>query len=174
MLSGTGAHVTDYRPLGVRLVLWFKASKAAVALSLSLALFIGLPFGLSSRAQVWALHFRDHVSHPWSTALAEFFVTSSRHLPIVAIALALEGTFTCVLAWALARGHWWGPWLVVVALSGLIPWEIYEIVRHPQWLRVFLLLLNVSIVAYLTVHALRLRRLRKQLTREQVFPHLPP
>ena len=45
----------------------------------------------------------------------------------------------------------WAGYLVVIATSSLIPFEIYEIARKPTLLRISLFLLNVGIVIYLIV-----------------------
>ena len=52
----------------------------------------------------------------------------------------------------------WAEWLTVVSGALLIPFEIYEIVKSPHLARVVVLVLNVSIVAYLIV---QLRRTAK-------------
>jgi uncharacterized membrane protein (DUF2068 family) len=63
----------------------------------------------------------------------------------------------------LIRGRDWAGYLVIVATSSLIPFEVYEISRKFSLLRVSFLVLNVSIVIYLIVtlrkeHASRARR----------------
>ncbi len=45
----------------------------------------------------------------------------------------------------------WAGYLVVIATSTLVPFEIYEIIRKPTLLRFSLFLLNVGIVIYLIV-----------------------
>jgi len=53
----------------------------------------------------------------------------------------------------------WAEYLTVVATSLLIPFELYELVRHPTALKAGGLVVNVLIVAYL-VYLLR-RRLNR-------------
>jgi uncharacterized membrane protein (DUF2068 family) len=43
----------------------------------------------------------------------------------------------------------WAGYLVVIATSSLIPFEIYEIVKKPSRIRIALFVLNVGIVVYL-------------------------
>jgi uncharacterized membrane protein (DUF2068 family) len=47
--------------------------------------------------------------------------------------------------------HTWAGYLVVIATSTLIPFEIYEIARKPTPVRFALFLLNIVIVVYLIV-----------------------
>jgi uncharacterized membrane protein (DUF2068 family) len=46
----------------------------------------------------------------------------------------------------------WGEWLTVIITSSLVPIEIYEIVRHPSWVKWAVLAINVAIIAYLIFH----------------------
>jgi uncharacterized membrane protein (DUF2068 family) len=43
----------------------------------------------------------------------------------------------------------WAEWLTVVATSLLVPVEVYELVRHPSWLKAGGIAVNVVIVVYL-------------------------
>ena len=43
----------------------------------------------------------------------------------------------------------WAEWLTVVATALLVPFEVYEEVRHPSWLKAAGIVVNVLIVAYL-------------------------
>jgi uncharacterized membrane protein (DUF2068 family) len=49
----------------------------------------------------------------------------------------------------LLRHKRWAEWLTVVATALLIPFETYELVRHPSWLKGVGIAVNVVIVAYL-------------------------
>jgi uncharacterized membrane protein (DUF2068 family) len=56
----------------------------------------------------------------------------------------------------------WAGYLVVVASSLLVPFEVYEVFEKPRALRIALLVLNIAIVVYLIValkkeHAARAR-----------------
>jgi len=51
----------------------------------------------------------------------------------------------------------WAEWLTVVATSLLIPLELYELVRHPSWLKAGGIVVNVLIVVYL-VRVVRRKR----------------
>jgi uncharacterized membrane protein (DUF2068 family) len=43
----------------------------------------------------------------------------------------------------------WAEWLTVIATSLLVPLEVYELVRHPSWLKAGGVAVNVAIVIYL-------------------------
>jgi uncharacterized membrane protein (DUF2068 family) len=66
----------------------------------------------------------------------------------------------------LILGRDWAGYLVIVATSSLIPFEIYEIVRRPTVLRGSLFVLNVGIVIYLIVTLRREHKARQGLARD--------
>jgi uncharacterized membrane protein (DUF2068 family) len=43
----------------------------------------------------------------------------------------------------------WAEWLTVIATSLLVPIEVYELVRHPSWLKAGGIVVNIAIVVYL-------------------------
>lgn len=48
--------------------------------------------------------------------------------------------------WLLKR---WGEWFTVIITSSLVPFEVYEIFRHPSAIKIAVLAINVAIVVYL-------------------------
>jgi uncharacterized membrane protein (DUF2068 family) len=54
----------------------------------------------------------------------------------------------------------WAEYLTVGATTSFLPWEVYEICRHPDWIRVCLLLINLMVLAYLVWLMRRNRRAR--------------
>ena len=43
----------------------------------------------------------------------------------------------------------WAEYLTLVLTVSFLPWELYEIVRRPDWFRLSLLLINLAVLAYL-------------------------
>ena len=60
--------------------------------------------------------------------------------------------------WLLKR---WAEWFTVVITGSLVPFEIYEIYRHPTIAKVLVLMINLAVVGYL------LYRVRNE------SPHIP-
>ena len=54
----------------------------------------------------------------------------------------------------------WAEHLTVGATTVFLPWELYEIARHPDWVRVCLLGANLVVLAYLVWWLGRSKRLR--------------
>jgi uncharacterized membrane protein (DUF2068 family) len=58
----------------------------------------------------------------------------------------------------------WAEYLTVGVTISFLPWELYEIVRHPDWVRVGLLLTNLLVLAYLIWWLKRNRRAGRSST----------
>ncbi len=75
--------------------------------------------------------------------------------------LGLGSFLYAALFLAEGTGLWlrkpWGEWLTVIITSSLIPVEIYEIYRHPSWVKAGVFVVNVAIVGYL-IYQIRSRR----------------
>lgn len=138
------------------IIIAYKLIKGGLWLVFAVALLVLMQVGLGDDLVGIAEHLRHH-SRAWTLALANLLVRAStrRGLWTLFVALVADGTLTLVEAWALIRGHWWGPWLVVVATGSLLPFEVVALARHPHVGRLILLAVNVLIVAYLARKALR-------------------
>ncbi|WP_394841379.1 DUF2127 domain-containing protein [Pendulispora brunnea] len=148
------------RPGALRLIILYKLVRGGLALVLALLVLIlavghfGTPL---ADALSGALH---HLAHPWAHRAGDALmkaVATNRYLYVAAFALGVDGTFTLLEGAALARGSWWGPWLVVISTSMLLPPEVVGLFRHASAVRAVILVLNVAIVAYLVSHARRTR-----------------
>lgn len=142
------------RERGLILVIAYKVVKGALALLAAAALVVAVNAGFGDRVAEVAEYLRHH-ARAWSVALADLVVKVStrRGLYTAAVALAADGAFTLFEGWALWRGRWWAPWLVVVATSCLLPFEIAAVVRKPHLVRAAVFAVNVAIVAYLVRRA---------------------
>lgn len=52
----------------------------------------------------------------------------------------------------------WAEYLTLILTISFLPWELYELVRRPNWFRLSLLLINLAVLAYL-VWLLRQKKL---------------
>ncbi len=43
----------------------------------------------------------------------------------------------------------WAEYLTLILTISFLPWELYELVRRPDWFRVSLLLINIAVLVYL-------------------------
>jgi uncharacterized membrane protein (DUF2068 family) len=94
-----------------------------------------LRFDPDRRAVAWVLdHLDDVTSHRLKQiGVATFFYAGLRTTE--GIGLVLEKA--------------WAEYLTVGMTAAFLPWELYEIVRRLDWLRVGLLVTNLAVLAYL-------------------------
>jgi uncharacterized membrane protein (DUF2068 family) len=143
------------RPVGLRLIITYKLIKAAVQAALAALLPILQRLGVTS---FWALRMTrlaEHLAHRSTAALARRIAAllTPTHLALISVALALDAALTGFEAWALHRRFRWAPWLVVVAGSTLVPFEVVELARRPRVSRAAILVVNLVIIAYLVARA---------------------
>jgi uncharacterized membrane protein (DUF2068 family) len=43
----------------------------------------------------------------------------------------------------------WAEYLTLILTISFLPWEIYELIAHPNWMRLGLLLINLAVLGYL-------------------------
>ncbi|HTQ42536.1 MAG TPA: DUF2127 domain-containing protein [Polyangiaceae bacterium] len=152
------------RERGLVLIIAYKLIKGVLWFIIASVLLVMMHMGLSAKLEGAAENLRHH-SQAWAIELAELLTRAStpRGLVTIVVALFADGTLTLVEGWALIYGHWWGPWLVVVATSSLLPFEVVSFVRHPHVGRALILVVNLAIVVYLARQALREHRARAHL-----------
>ena len=77
------------------------------------------------------------------------YVGNFNHITIIAIAGMLYAALEATEGVGLAMRRRWAEYLTVIATAILIPYEAYEVVRHPTLFKVGALLLNLAVVGYL-------------------------
>ena len=73
------------------------------------------------------------------------------HLQVLGIAAILYAILHLIEGIGLLLERRWAGYLTVIATSGLIPLEAYELVRRVNALRLFVILVNLGIVFYLVM-----------------------
>jgi uncharacterized membrane protein (DUF2068 family) len=144
--------------LGKRFIVFYKLGRAALQGLAAVVLLAGARHGLGASLARLAHRVADHAVHATVAALARRILTALPHLQLLAVALAGDATLAGVEGWALARGHQWGEWLVVVTTGSLLPWEAWELAHRHRFSRLLLLLVNVAMVVYLARRITKRRR----------------
>jgi uncharacterized membrane protein (DUF2068 family) len=136
---------------GIRLIVLYKFVKGGLEAAGAVVLATGPSLGLDAALVRAALALQHHATRAWAVHLSESLpaLVTPGHLRLAAVALLLDATLTLLEGWGLRRGHWWGPWLVVVASGALLPFEVVHLVRRPRPGRLIVLLVNALIVGYL-------------------------
>jgi uncharacterized membrane protein (DUF2068 family) len=143
--------------IGLRLIIGYKMGKGIVQATLAVALPVLMQLGVTTRLVSRIAHFAEHVVHGWTAVLAHRVAAwlTPNHLALISVALGLDAIASVFEAWALHRRFRWAPWLVVIAGSSLIPFEVVELVRRLRVGRAVILVLNLAIIGYLVRRAWR-------------------
>ena len=142
----------------LRLIAIFKFLKAALLIGLSFGVFRMMHQDIGMRVEHWveAMHM-----DPGNRHVAMLLARLANLSPAQVKRLGLVGLLYGGLFLVEGTGLWlqrrWGEWATVVITGLLIPVEIYEIVRHPNVVKVLVLIVNVAVVAYL-VYRIRTNR----------------
>ena len=141
----------------LRVIVAYKAIKGALQILLGIGLFVMVLAGHTDALQGLAEILRHNASQAWALRAASYLmkIATPRHVELTALALVLDGALGGVESWALHTRRWWAEWLVVIASGSLLPYEVFEIVRHLRVGRVVVLVVNAVIVVYLAHRAWR-------------------
>jgi len=137
----------------LRLIAVFKFLKAASLIALGVGAFRLLHKDLGGVLDHWirALRF-DPGQHYLDIALAKASDVTPEQIRKVGVGSFIYAALFLTEGTGLWLRKRWAEWLTVIITSSLVPVEIYEIHRHPGWVKVVVLALNVAIVVYLIYH----------------------
>ena len=77
------------------------------------------------------------------------YVGDFNHITLVAISALVYAGLEGTEGVGLAMRRRWAEYLTVIATGVLIPYELYEVVRHPSLFKLGALALNLAVVGYL-------------------------
>jgi uncharacterized membrane protein (DUF2068 family) len=67
----------------------------------------------------------------------------------VALGAAAYSTLRFVEAYGLWRERAWAEWLALISGAIYLPFEVYEVVRRPDWIRFTILAVNLAVVLFM-------------------------
>ena len=151
------------RPAGLEAIIVYKLTKSAAQAILGAAGIWLVVRGAEAGVATFAEFLLEHFAGAWALRAATLLVRAATRgrVELLAFALLADAVLSAVEGLALRAGRWWAPWLVVIATGLLLPWEVWELVRHPAWGRVAILVINVAVVAYLLRAVAREHRHRR-------------
>jgi uncharacterized membrane protein (DUF2068 family) len=78
------------------------------------------------------------------------FIAGFNHITLLALSTIAYAALEATEGVGLALRRRWAEYLTVIATGILIPYEAYEVIRHPSLLKVGALALNLAVVGYLS------------------------
>jgi uncharacterized membrane protein (DUF2068 family) len=137
----------------LRMIAVFKFFKAASLIALGIGAFRLLHKDLGTVLEHWIMALRlDPGQHFLDVALAKASNVSPAQIKKIGVGSFIYAALFLTEGTGLLLRKRWAEWLTVILTSSLVPFEIYEIHRHPSFLKVAVFAINVAIVVYLIYH----------------------
>jgi uncharacterized membrane protein (DUF2068 family) len=136
---------------GVSAIIAYKLLKAVLEALLGVVAVYLVVRGAEAGAATLAEVLLEHVTRNWALTAATLIVKggTSGHVKFIALLSFGDAVLSAIEGLALKAGRWWAPWLVVIATGSLLPWEAFELVIRPTWIRAVLFVVNLAVVVYL-------------------------
>jgi uncharacterized membrane protein (DUF2068 family) len=140
----------------LRLIGAFKVLKATLLVAAAISVFNLIHKDLADVILEWSR--RLHIApgnHLVEHLLERVLTVTQRQLIVVGIVLLVYAAMFTVEGIGLLLLKHWAEWMTVITTSGLIPFEVYEMIEHPSWLKATAMVVNVAIAVYLYFHVRR-------------------
>ena len=135
---------------GVRLIAAFKLLKGIALLAAGIGALNLLHKDVAAIIEQWVNIFRvDPQNHYINLLLTKLSIVDDRRLKELSIGTFVYAAISFTEGIGLSLRKRWAEYLTIIITSSLVPLEIYEIAKHASAGRIFALLINLAIVAYL-------------------------
>jgi uncharacterized membrane protein (DUF2068 family) len=137
----------------IRLIAIFKLLKASLLIALGVGAFQLIHKDIGTVLDHWVRALRlDPGQHFLDIALARASHINPEQIRKVGVGSFIYAALFLTEGTGLWLRKHWAEWFTVIITSSLVPVEVYEIYRHPGWIKVVVLALNIAVVIYLIYH----------------------
>jgi len=145
---------------GLRIIATLEILKGAIVVVGALALLhlVHRDIGALAARLLDRLHVPPGASFATYTLQGADSVTPEKIMGLIAFA-AVYATIRFVEGYGLWLARIWAEWFAIISGTIYLPFEIYGLIRHPNWLHLTVLLVNVAIVLYMVSLRMRARRM---------------
>ncbi len=149
---------------GLLIIGLFKLSKAVFFVGVALGALHFIHHDLSQTlTHVFNVLRFDNENRFVSLILEKSELVTHHRIRLFSIGTALYGLLCSVEGTGLLLRRVWAEYLTLWLSVSFVPWEMYEVIRHGNFWRLMILLMNLAITAYLVW---LLRRKRRQGTQQ--------
>jgi uncharacterized membrane protein (DUF2068 family) len=153
-----GEHSSHSHDRGLLLIGLFKLAKAIFFFGIGVGAIHLLHKDLEDEVMRLALRFRfDPESRFVSLLLDKVDLIDAHRLRQISVATFAYSAVALTEGVGLLLEKVWAEYLTLILTVSFLPWELYELVRRPDWFRLSLLLINLAVLGYL-VWLLRRRK----------------
>lgn len=134
------------------LIAFFKFVKGLLLVALALGLLHLLHRDVAEAVAQWAKVLRINPgNHHLALLLEKARLISDTKLRVISGLTFLYSTLFFVEGTGLYLEKRWAEYLTIIATSSLMPIELFELIKHPSWIKAATLMINFVIVVYLCV-----------------------
>lgn len=156
----TAAHTTGHHDKGLLVIGVFKLVEAVFFVSVGMGALHFLHNDLGDAALKLATRLRvDPEGRLVSFVLDHVDSLTSHRLRQIGIVTFLYAAVRVAEGVGLILEKLWAEYLTVGVTAAFLPWEMYEIVKRADWIRIGLFVINLSVLGYL-IWALKRRERR--------------
>src|ERR1700742_4484465 len=138
------------RDRGLLLIGLFKLGKAILFFAIGMGAIHLLHKDLQDEVMRLALKFRfDPESRFVSLLLNKVDLIDAHRLRQISVATFGYSALALTEGIGLLLEKVWAEYLTLILTISFLPWELYELVRRPDWFRLSLLFINLAVLAYL-------------------------
>lgn len=91
----------------------------------------------------------DPESHLMNLLLTKVDVLTPHRMRLISVAIFFYAGLHLTEGVGLVLEKPWAEWFTIGVTGSFLPWEIYELTRHLNWMKVSLTLINVLVLLYL-------------------------
>jgi uncharacterized membrane protein (DUF2068 family) len=144
------------RGRGLRLIAAFKLLKALALLAAGIGALNLLHKDVATVIEHWINVFRvDPHNHFIDLLLAKLSILDDRRLKELSVGTFVYSAIFFTEGIGLALKKRWAEYFTIITTSSFLPLEIYELVRRVSAGRIFALVINLAVVAYLVIELRR-------------------
>jgi uncharacterized membrane protein (DUF2068 family) len=135
---------------GLRLIAAFKLLKGFALLAVGIGALRLLHKDVAEMLEHWINMFRvDPHNHFINRLLEKLSILDDRRLKEVSVGTFIYSAIFFTEGIGLALGKRWAEYFTIITTASFLPLEIYELVKHVSAGKMFALLINLAVVAYL-------------------------
>ena len=145
-----GTHPSGSHDRGLLLIGLFKLAKAIFFFCVGVGAIHLLHKDLEDEVMRLALRLRfDPESRFVSLLLDKVDLIDAHRLRQISVATFGYSALALTEGVGLLLEKVWAEYLTLILTISFLPWELYELVRRPDWFRLSLLLINLAVLGYL-------------------------
>lgn len=134
----------------IRLIALFKLFKAGLLVAVGVGALQLLHKDVASALEHWVTMFGLNPGHQYLDRMLE---TAANLIPSKIRSFGIVSFIYAALFLTEGIGLWlvqrWAEWFTVIVTASLVPFEVYELLRHPTAIKMVVLMINIAVVGYL-------------------------